>query len=200
MLDVLRLCVFMCLYPQDGPPRWRINLLPCQMLQRNWLCINQWNWHLLGVAKRYYCSSSHYSGATQMSHILIAKAGFTTKWRCTICYYLGNCFLLSLRKKINYTCTLIIRNHHVKIQKLINISRELGHEVVSGQPDLKRIADALYYSHEHKVAVIHCGVKCQILHVTFRFNAHIRQNYSINRSISSVIISLNAESSDFHFK
>jgi hypothetical protein len=46
-------------------------------------------------------------------------------------------------EKINYTCTLIIRNHHVKIQKIINISRELGHEVVSGQPDLKRSADAL---------------------------------------------------------
>ena len=52
---------------------------------------------------------------------------------------------------------------------------------MSGQPELKRSAAALYSSHEYKVAVIHCGVKCQILHVTFRFNAHIRQNYSINR-------------------
>jgi len=173
--------------------------MPCQKLKRNWLCINQRNWHLLGVAKRYYCSSPHYGGATQMSLTLIAKAGFTTKWRY---HLLLSRKMLSTQpeEKINYSCTLIIRNHHVKIQKTINISRELGHEVMSGQPDLKRSADAFYSSHEYKVAVIHCGVKCQILHVTFRFNAHIRQNYSINRSISSVIISLNAESSDFHLK
>jgi hypothetical protein len=133
----------MCLYPQDVWRQWKINFMPCQMLQRNWLCINQRNWHLLGVAKRYYPSSSHYSGATQMSLILIAKAGFTTKWRCAICYHLGKCFLLSL-KKINYTCTLIIRNHHVKIQKTINISRELCHDVVSGQPDLKSSRVQMY--------------------------------------------------------